>query len=162
MDRLDPEGPFANLGKKQVLEGILRMIEGLNVRGGILTKKVLIVLALCCLVGGLPGQERPGVLGAWTGYTVIGDGSRVDVNLSLDKGGAGYTGTMEAVWMTPELPLKNIVFKEGKLTCEFDLMDDDGSSQLIKVELTLDKETLKGHWIDADGKSDIIELTRKK
>ena len=130
-------------------------------------KKILIVLSvtvvvLCVLAGGLLAQNRPGFLGAWTGYTIIGDGSRVDVNLSLDKGEAGYTGTFELLWMTPELPLKNIVYKDGKLTSEFDLMDDDGSSQLIKIELALDKETLKGRWFDAEGKSDIIELTLKK
>ncbi len=122
----------------------------------------VVVLALCVLAGGLLAQNELGYLGAWTGYTIIGDGSRVEVNFSLAKSEAGYTGTMEAVWMTPELPLKNIAFKDGKLTCEFEMMDDDGSSQLIKIELALDRETLKGRWIDADGKSDIIELTRKK
>ncbi len=120
------------------------------------------ILSFCALAVSLPAQSEAGYLGAWTGYTIIGDGSRVEVNFSLAKSEAGYTGTMEAVWMTPELPLKNIAFKDGKLTCEFEMMDDDGSSQLIKIELALDRETLKGRWIDADGKSDIIELTRKK
>jgi hypothetical protein len=121
------------------------------------------VLALCVLAGGLLAQKKPGFLGAWTGYSIVGDGSRVDVNLSFDKGEAGYTGKLSEVsGMIPESPLKNIVFKDGKLTFEFDLMDDGGGSQLIKIELTLDKETLKGRWFDAEGNSDIIELTLKK
>jgi len=33
---------------------------------------------------------------------------------------------------------------------------------LIKIELTLDGETLKGAWLDPEGNSDIIELTLKK
>jgi hypothetical protein len=131
-------------------------------------KKILIilavtVLALAVLAGGLLAQKKPGFLGAWTGYGIVGDGSRVDINVSFDKDETGYTGTLaEASGMIPESPLKNIVFKDGKLTFEFDLVDGGGGSQLIKIELVLDQETLKGHWFDAEGNSDIIELTLKK
>jgi hypothetical protein len=131
-------------------------------------KKILIilavtVLALAVLAGGLLAQKKPGFLGAWTGYAIVGDGSRVDLNVSFDKAEAGYTGKLSEVsGMIPESPLKNIVFKDSKLTFEFDLMDDGGGSQLIKIELVLDQETLKGHWVDAEGNSDIIELTLKK
>jgi len=41
-------------------------------------------------------------------------------------------------------------------------MDDGGGSQLIQIELTLGTETLAGRWIDADGNSDVIDLTLKK
>jgi hypothetical protein len=130
-------------------------------------KKVLIVLlitivALCLLIGSLLAQEKPGFLGTWTGYAIIGDGSRVAVNASFDKGEAGYTGLLGLEGMDSERPLKNIVFKDGLLTFEFDLVDDAGGSQLIKIELVLDKEKLTGHWFDAEGKSDIIELALKK
>jgi len=110
-----------------------------------------------------PKPEKDELTATWTGYTILGDGSRVDIDLSFEKGEAGYTGNLEVLGMISEVPLKNIVFEDGKLTFEFDLVDDDGvDSQLIKIELTLDKETLKGHWFDAEGNSDIIELTRKK
>ena len=131
-------------------------------------KKILIllaitVMALCILAGGLLAQKKAGFLGAWTGYAIVGDGSRVDINVSFDKDETGYTGKLaEASGMIPESPLKNIVFQDGKLTFDFDLLDDGGGSQLIKIELTLENETLKGHWIDAEGSSDIIELTLKK
>jgi hypothetical protein len=129
----------------------------------ILTILAVTVLALAVLTGGLLAQKKPGFLGAWTGYGIVGDGSRVDINVSFDKDETGYTGTLaEASGMIPESPLKNIVFKDGKLTFEFDLLDDGGGSQLIKIELVLDQETLKGHWFDAEGNSDIIELTLKK
>lgn len=131
-------------------------------------KKILIVLAvavvaLCLLAGGLLAQKKPGFLGAWTGYAIVGDGSRVDFNVSFDKGEAGYTGKLsDTSGMIPESPLKNIAFKDNKVTFEFDLVDGGGGSQLIKIELALDKETLKGHWVDAEGNSDIVELTLKK
>jgi hypothetical protein len=130
-------------------------------------KKILIVLvvtvlAVCVLAGGLLAQKKPGFLGAWTGYAIVGDGSRVDINAFFDENETGYTGKLEASEMLPEATLKNIVFKDNVLAFEFDLMDDDGSSQLIKIELTLDQETLRGRWIDAQGNSDIIELALKK
>jgi hypothetical protein len=130
-------------------------------------KKILIVIvvtivALLILIGNLLAQEKPGFLGTWTGTTIIGDGSRVAINVSFDKGEAGYTGLLGLEGMISEWPLKNIVFKDGLLTFEFDLVDDAGGSQLIKIELALDKEKLTGHWFDAEGKSDIIELTLKK
>lgn len=131
-------------------------------------KKALIilaitVLALAFLAGGLLAQKKPGFLGAWTGYAIVGDGSRVDINVSFDKDETGYTGKLaEASGMIPESPLKNIVFKDGKLAFEFDLLADGGGSQLIKIELALDNETLKGRWIDVEGNSDIVELTLKK
>ena len=73
-------------------------------------KKILIilavtVLALAVLAGGLLAQKKPGFLGAWTGYAIVGDGSRVDINVSFDKDETGYTGTLaEASGMIPESP----------------------------------------------------------
>lgn len=122
----------------------------------------LAVLALCLLAGGLPAQKKPGFLGAWSGFAIVGDGSRVEIKVSFEKGEAGYTGKLaEASGMIPESPLRNIVFKDANLTFDFDLVDG-GGSQVIKIELTLDNETLKGRWIDEEGSSDIIELTLKK
>ena len=63
--------------------------------------------------------------------------------------------------MIPESPLKNIVFKDNKLTFEFDLAEGM-DSQLIKIDLTLENETLKGAWIDPEGSTGLIELTLKK
>ncbi|MBE0712199.1 MAG: hypothetical protein IH583_07425, partial [Candidatus Aminicenantes bacterium] len=53
------------------------------------------------------------------------------------------------------------VFKDNKLTFEFD-MAQDMDSLLIKLDLTLENETLKGAWFDPEGNSDLVELTLKK
>jgi hypothetical protein len=129
-------------------------------------KKILLlavtILALLVLAGGLFAQKKPGFIGAWTGYAIVGDGSRIDISVTFEKGEAGYTGKLsEASGMIPESPVKNIVFKDNKLTFDFDL-PQGVESQLIKIELTLDKETLKGVWFDPEGNSDVIELTLKK
>ena len=130
-------------------------------------KKTLLILAFAALAllilgGGLFAQKKPDVIGTWIGYAFVGDGSSVDITVVIDKGEAGYTGKLsDTTGMVPESPLKEIVFKDGKLTFEFDLAEG-GESRLIKIELTLDNETLKGVWFDPDGNSDIIELTLKK
>ena len=130
-------------------------------------KKTLLILvatalALILLVGGVFAQKKPDVVGTWIGYAIVGDGSRVDITVVIDKGEAGYTGKIsDATGMVPELPIKNIVFKDGKLGFEFD-MAQGAEAMLIKIELTLDGETLKGAWLDPEGNSDLIELTLKK
>ena len=130
-------------------------------------KKTLLILvatalALLILGAGLFAQKKPDVIGTWIGYAVVGDGSRVDITLVIDKGEAGYTGKRcDTSGMVPESPLKEIVFKDGKLTFEIDLAQGM-ESQLIKIELTLENETLNGAWFDPEGNSDVIELTLKK
>lgn len=130
-------------------------------------KKILLILVVVTLtllvlaVGGF-AQKKPDVVGTWGGYAIVGDGSRVDITVVVEKGAAGYTGKIsDATGMVPETPLKNIVFKDNKLTFEFD-MAEGMDSQLIKIELTLENETLKGAWFDPDGNTDLIELTLKK
>jgi hypothetical protein len=123
---------------------------------------VIATLTLFVLVGGGFAQKKPDVLGTWAGYAIVGDGSRVDITVVIEKGAAGYTGKLsDATGMVPESPLKNIVFKDGKLTFEFDL-SQGMDSMLIKIELTLENETLKGAWFDPEGNTDLIELTLKK
>jgi hypothetical protein len=130
-------------------------------------KKTLLILifaalALALLVGGVFAQKKPDVIGTWIGYAIVGGGGRVDITIVIDKGEAGYTGKIsDSTGMVPESPLKEIVFKEGKVTFEFDFAEG-AESRPIKIELTLDNETLKGSWFDPDGNSDIIELTLKK
>jgi hypothetical protein len=130
-------------------------------------KKTLLImafaaLALILLVGGVFAQKKPDVIGTWIGYALGGDGTRVDITVVIDKGEAGYTGKLsDATGMIPESPLRNIVFKDKKLTFEFDFAQGM-ESMLIKIELTLDSETLKGAWFDPEGNSDIVELALKK
>jgi len=123
---------------------------------------VIVTLALLALAVGGFAQKKPDVVGTWAGYAIVGDGSRVDITVVVEKGAAGYTGKIsDATGMVPETPLKNIVFKDQKLTFEFE-MSEGMEPMLIKIELTLENETLKGAWFDADGSTDMIELTLKK
>ena len=123
---------------------------------------VIVTLALLVLVGGGFAQKKPDVAGTWVGYAIVGDGSRVDFTVVVEKGAAGYTGKIsDASGMVPETPLKNIVFKDQKLTLEFE-MSEGMETRLIKIELTLENETLKGAWFDPEGNTDLIELTLKK
>lgn len=123
---------------------------------------IIVTLALLVLVGGVFAQKKPTAIGTWVGFAVVGDGNRVDITLVIEKGAAEYTGKIsDSTGTVPETSLKNIVFKDNKLTFEFD-MTEGTESMLIKIDLTLENETLKGAWVDPDGNTDIIELTLKK
>jgi len=121
-----------------------------------------IATTLAVLAGGALAQKKPDIVGTWVGYALTGDGSRVELTAVFDKGEAGYTGKMtEATGMLPEMTFRQIVFKDGKLSFEFDLAMGV-ESQVIKIELTLENDVLKGAWFDAEGSSDVVELTLKK
>ena len=105
--------------------------------------------------------KAPDIVGTWAGYA-IAPGMRFELTAVFDKGEAGYTGRLsDASGMLSEAPLREIVGKDGKLTFEFDLVMDM-NPMLIKIELALENETLKGFWSNAEGSSDVVELALKK
>jgi hypothetical protein len=121
-----------------------------------------LTFALVLAAGGAFGQAKPGILGAWTGHTFVGDGSRLDFVLTVAAGEEGLaakigdeTGTM------PEIICRNVAFADNKLTFELDY-PDGMNLVLIKVSLVLDGDSVKGFWIDPDGSQDVIEMVRKK
>lgn len=127
---------------------------------------VTLILAALVLAAALPvlGQKagKVDLAGKWAGYTVLGDGNRADLNLILEKAGETYTGKVnDDVGMIPEMVIKNVSFKDPTLSFEIELPEANGN-RLIKIELKLEGETLKGSWVDPDDNSNIIELTRKK
>ena len=100
--------------------------------------------------------------GTWTGYTILGDGTRAEFNLILEREGASYSGKITSeTGMIPEMAIKNVIFKDPALTFEVELPDGAGY-QLIKIDLKLEADMLKGIWLDADTNSNVIELARKK
>jgi hypothetical protein len=100
--------------------------------------------------------------GTWTGYTILGDGTRAQFNLILAKAGEGYAGKInDEAGMIPEMAIKNVDFKDPTLTFEIEFPDGAGY-RLIKIDLKLEADTLKGSWLDADTNSNVIELARKK
>jgi hypothetical protein len=125
------------------------------------------VMALAVLSAGAAGQKapeplkKPDIVGTWVGYAVA-PGMRFELTAVFNKSEAGYAGKLSDVSGTlAETPLREIVFKDGKLTFQFDLvMGTD--AMLIKIELTLENETLMGFWSNAEGSSDVVELSLKK
>lgn len=126
---------------------------------------VIALAALALLAGTALAQapKKADVVGAWLGTAVVGDdGTQVDITIVIEKAESGYSGKIsDATGMVPETPLRQIVFKDGKLGFEFDLAQGMDTT-LIKIELTLENETLKGAWYDPDGNSGAILLALKK
>ena len=119
------------------------------------------VVALSVLSAGAVAQNKPDIVGTWLGYANSPD-MRFDLTVIFAKGQTGYTGKMsDATGMLAEIPLREIVFKDGKVAFEFDLVMGV-EAMLIKIELTLENDALKGFWYDVNGSSDVVELTLQK
>lgn len=122
-----------------------------------------VLLAVALLAPVLAGQavRKPDILGTWTGYAVA-PGMRFELTAVFGKTETGYSGVLsDANGMIAETPLRDIVFADGRVTCAFDL-DMGGDVMFIKLEMALEGDVLKGSWFDAEGNSDVIELTLKK
>jgi len=125
---------------------------------------IVSVLALALVLAPAFAQKagKTDLAGIWSGYTLLGDGSRADFNLTLEKAGESYTGKIkDEAGIMPEMQIKNVVFKDPVLNFEIDFPNGT-ETQLIKIELKLEGEALKGSWVDTYGGSNIIELGRKK
>jgi len=126
----------------------------------ILTLAVLVLAAAAPVFAQKAGKVD--LAGKWTGFTILGDGNRADMNLILEKAGETYTGKInDDVGMIPEMVIKNVSFKDPTLSFEIELLET-GGTRLIKIELKLEADTLKGSWVDPDDNSNVIDLTRKK
>jgi hypothetical protein len=129
-------------------------------------KKILLILAVVMIAvlvaaGNVLAQAKPGVIGAWTGHAIVGDGSRLDFILTVVKGEEGLTGKITDEAGLLEIVAKNMVFADGKLT--FDIDFPQGMEVVpIRVSLTLDTDSLNGFWTDPNGSTDVVELARKK
>ena len=129
---------------------------------------ILSVIALAALsVLAVPAfsqaPKKADIAGTWVGTAVTNaDGSQLEIVVVFVKTASGYTGKLsDTAGMVPESELKEIVLKDNKLTCTFDLVQAT-QTIAIKIELTLEGETLKGAWSDEAGESGSLELTLKK
>lgn len=123
---------------------------------------ICLTVALLMVVGAAFAQKAVDLSGTWTGYAIVGDGSRLDFNLALEKGEEGYTGKItDDAQMMPEMLIKEATFEDNTLSFVFDFTDGYEVTQ-IKIHLTYENDTLKGYWTDPDGSQDIVELERKK
>ena len=110
-----------------------------------------------------PAPKAIDVAGTWTGIAVVEDGGmQVEIIVVLAKAEAGYAGKIsDTAGMVPETDLRQILLKDNKLAFEFNL-DTGGGPALIKIELTVEGEAMKGVWFDPDGNSGAVELALKK
>ncbi len=125
-----------------------------------------VALAALCVLAGTASPQAPkkaDIIGTWVGTAMVGDGvTPLEITAVIEKTATGYAGKLgDTAGMVPESAMREIVFKDNKLTFDFDLAQGSGTV-LIKIELTLEAETLKGVWFDPDGNSGSMELALKK
>jgi hypothetical protein len=126
---------------------------------------ILLLAGFCVLAGTAFSQtpKKASIAGTWVGTAIVNeDGTGMDITVVVGKTEAGYTGKLsDASGAIPETELRDVVFKDNKLTCAFDLPAEMGGTP-ITIELTLEGEMLKGVWFDPEGNSGAIELSLKK
>jgi hypothetical protein len=126
----------------------------------------IVALAAFFVLAGTAFPQAPkkaDILGTWVGHAVVNeDGTGFDITIIFDKIDGAFSGRLaEASGMIPETELRAIIFMDNKLSCEFNLPMEMGGT-LIRIELALEGETLKGAWSDPEGNSGGIELALKK
>ena len=126
----------------------------------------LVALAALSVMAGTAFSQAPkkaDIVGTWVGTAIGGDGATpLEITAVIEKTSTGYTGKLsDTAGQVPESAMREIVFKDNKFTCLFDLAQGT-ETLLIKIELTLEAETLKGFWSDDEGSSGTIELKLKK
>jgi CubicO group peptidase (beta-lactamase class C family) len=100
--------------------------------------------------------------GEWTGYVILGNGSRADIRMSMIKSKKGYTGLIRGEsGVIPEMQLRKISFKGNRLTYELDF-PNGRTIELIRFDLRYRDDVLEGSYTDPTGDSDQVVLRRKQ
>ena len=124
---------------------------------------LVLVTSLLAAAGCARAQESASVdlTGGWTGYVIMGNGTRADLVMELTQSANGYTGVLRGTDETiPEMQLRNIEFVGDSLTFEFDFPSGHGL-ELIRVRLRYSDEALTGSYTDPTGDSDRMHFQRR-
>lgn len=107
-------------------------------------------------------KPKADISGTWVGFAMVDNGTQKEgVTLVLEKKEGSYAGKVtSASGMVDNGEIRNVVFKDGKLTFDFDLLGPE--AQVISLDLVVEGDAMKGTWADASGNSDKVELERKK
>lgn len=119
-------------------------------------------IALLGATGGAVAQNNPDILGTWTGYTYVEDGSRRDFVMTVAEGEEGLTAKIgDAAGTMPEFTCRNVVFENNRFSAAIDYPTETDLIT-VRISLVLEGDSLKGSWSEPGGTSDVIELVRKK
>ncbi len=133
-------------------------------------KLPVIVLAMLLVAAGAAlsvsaqtsAKPKVDLSGTWVGFAVIENGNTNEgVTLVLENKDGGYADKLTSVsGLAYDSEIRKAVFKDGKLTFEFDLAG--GQGEVIFLELGVEGDAMKGTWADASGNGGKVELGRKK
>lgn len=121
----------------------------------------LLLFVLC--LGAAAGVQDVDLSGTWVGYAER-MGSQDALTMVLEKKNGVYAGKIsDSMGMFPDVEVTEFALKDGQVTFQFAGGSQDGSF-VIKAELALSGETMKGTWkmVGVDQEAGAMELSRKK
>jgi len=124
----------------------------------------LTIIAAACAAGsaGPPPSPYAKILGTWTGPALAeGDEQPVSVTvvLALVEGAlSGHVTVPEQ--MMDRVPLRNLTFEEGVLSCSVPMVDESGYTVEIAVRLILKEDVFEGTF-DSEAVYGYMTLKRK-
>lgn len=125
----------------------------------VLTLLSILLLFFC----GTAFSQDVDLSGTWEGKTTIPDSPEPDmVTLELEKKNGGYTGkASDSLGLFQDAECQDLEFKDNALT--FSIFIYNGEEfQKVFVILTINGDTMSGHWESESGDSAPVELARIK
>jgi hypothetical protein len=130
-------------------------------------RTLLVLLAFVTTVGPaltLAAIQAPDLSGTWSGPVVLDTNAIDKMTAVLERTGSKYKGTIsdEMGIVAAGTELRDIVLKDKALSFAFNLPPDKGSL-LIKVNVVVESDKMKGRWEDQqNGSGGAVEMARVK
>lgn len=122
-------------------------------------------LAIFCMLAaaGLTFAQNIDLSGTWIGKTYVPDAVDADeFTMVLKKENGKYSGKIsDSMGMLAEAECRNIELDDNKLTFNVDV-DTGEEYLLVYLVLTVDGDTMTGHWDGEDGSTGEVTMTKKK
>lgn len=129
-------------------------------------KKLLTLMSLISFVlvvsSGLIFGQDVDITGTWVGETMVPDDPEPDqLTLVIKKDDGEYTATAsDSFEMFKEVECGDFELDDNKLTFNISF-EQDYETVTVYLILTVDGDTMTGHWETEDGNSAPIELEKK-
>lgn len=118
---------------------------------------IAFALALSC---GISFCQEVDLSGTWEGTTEVPDMGEDGLTLVLKKKDGEYSGTIsDSLGMIEDVEIEDVEFEDNTLTFNFMVFTGEDYMR-VYITLTVEGDTMSGHWETEDARSAPIELKK--